>query len=286
MDGLMNWLQGVLKWLVPPKPIGVIDVIQVLLLAFFVYRLILWMKNTRSYTLLRGILLIIAFVVLANVFNMEVIVWLLQNVGVVAITAVIIIFQPELRRMLERVGQSNLMSSILSVNRSGDENKRFSDHTLNELVRACYEMSEERTGALIVLEKDIPLEEYEKTGIPIDAVVSSQLLVNIFEHNTPLHDGAVLIRNDRVAAATCYLPLSDNMDLSKKLGTRHRAGVGISEVSDSLTIIVSEETGHVSYAQNGRIYNAVTPSELRETLLDNQLLITRRPARKKGGSTI
>ena len=282
----MNWLQGVLKWLVPPKPIGVIDVIQVLLLAFLVYRLILWMKNTRSYTLLRGILLIIAFVVLANVFNMEVIVWLLQNVGVVAITAVIIIFQPELRRMLERVGQSNFMSSILSVNRAGDENKRFSDHTLNELVRACYEMSEERTGALIVLEKDIPLEEYEKTGIPIDAVVSSQLLVNIFEHNTPLHDGAVLIRNDRIAAATCYLPLSDNMDLSKKLGTRHRAGVGISEVSDSLTIIVSEETGHVSYTQNGRIYNSVTPSELRETLLDNQLLITRRPARKKGGRAI
>ena len=286
MDGLVNWLQGILKWLVPPKPIGVIDVIQVLLLAFLVYKLILWMKNTRSYTLLRGIVFIIAFVVLANVFNMEVIVWLLQNVGVVAITAIIIIFQPELRRMLERMGQSNLMSSILSINRSGDENKRFSDHTLNELVRACYEMSEERTGALIVLEKDIPLEEYEKTGIPIDAVVSSQLLVNVFEHNTPLHDGAVLIRNDRIAAATCYLPLSDNMDLSKKLRTRHRAAVGISEVSDSFTIIVSEETGHVSYAQNGRIYSAVTPSELREMLLDNQLLIRRRPARERGGSAI
>ncbi len=147
-------------------------------------------------------------------------------------------------------------------------------------------MSEERTGALIVLEKDIPLEEYEKTGIPIDAVVSSQLLVNIFEHNTPLHDGAVLIRNDRVAAATCYLPLSDNRDLSKKLGTRHRAGVGISEVSDSLTIIVSEETGHVSYTQSGRIYNSITPSELREVLLDNQLLIQRRTVRQRGGSTV
>ena len=282
----MNWLQGVLRWLVPPKPIGVIDIIQVLLLAFLVYKLILWMKNTRSYTLLRGILFVIAFVILANVFNMEVIVWLLQNVGVVAITAVIIIFQPELRRMLERMGQSNFMSSILSINRSGEENKRFSDHTLNELVRACYEMSEERTGALIVLEKDIPLEEYEKTGIPIDAVVSSQLLINIFEHNTPLHDGAVLIRNDRVAAATCYLPLSDNRDLSKKLGTRHRAGVGISEVSDSLTIIVSEETGHVSYTQNGRIHNSITPSEMREVLLDNQLLIQRRPVRQRGGSAV
>ena len=286
MDSLTNWLQDVLKWLVPPKPIGVIDVIQVLLLAFLVYRLILWMKNTRSYTLLKGIVFVIAFVVLANVFKMEVIVWLLQNVGVVAITAIIIIFQPELRRMLERVGQSNLMSSIFSINRNEDENKRFSDHTLNELVRACYEMSEERTGALIVLERDIPLEEYEKTGIPIDAVVSSQLLVNIFEHNTPLHDGAVLIRNDRVAAATCYLPLSDNMDLSKKLGTRHRAAVGISEVTDSLTIVVSEETGHVSYAENGRIKSAVTPSELREMLLDAQLFIRRRSGRQKGGRTV
>ena len=286
MDSLKNWLLDVLKWLVPPKPIGVIDVIQVLLLAFLVYRLILWMKNTRSYTLLKGIVFVIAFVVLANVFKMEVIVWLLQNVGVVAITAIIIIFQPELRRMLERVGQSNLMSSIFSINRNEDENKRFSDHTLNELVRACYEMSEERTGALIVLERDIPLEEYEKTGIPIDAVVSSQLLVNIFEHNTPLHDGAVLIRNDRVAAATCYLPLSDNMDLSKKLGTRHRAAVGISEVTDSLTIVVSEETGHVSYAESGRIRRAVTPSEQREMLLDAQLYIRRRSARQKGGRTV
>ena len=286
MDSLKNWLLDVLKWLVPPKPIGVIDVIQVLLLAFLVYRLILWMKNTRSYTLLKGIVFVIAFLVLANVFKMEVIVWLLQNVGVVAITAIIIIFQPELRRMLERVGQSNLMSSIFSINRNEDENKRFSDHTLNELVRACYEMSEERTGALIVLERDIPLEEYEKTGIPIDAVVSSQLLVNIFEHNTPLHDGAVLIRNDRVAAATCYLPLSDNMDLSKKLGTRHRAAVGISEVTDSLTIVVSEETGHVSYAESGRIRSAVTPSELREMLLDAQLYIRRRSGRQKGGRTV
>lgn len=282
MEGFTNWARSILQWLVPPKPISVIDVIQVLLLAYLVYRLILWMKDTRSYTLLRGILFIIAFVVLANVFNMEVIVWLLRNVGVVAFTAIIIIFQPELRRMLERMGRSNLMSSLLSINRTDEENKRFSDHTLNELVRACYEMSETRTGALIVLEKDMPLEEYDQTGIPIDAVVSSQLLINVFEHNTPLHDGAVLIRNDRVAAATCYLPLSDNMDLSKKLGTRHRAAVGISEVTDSLTLVVSEETGAVSYAMDGRIHNAVTPSELRETLLDNQLFI-KKTNRQKGG---
>ena len=147
-------------------------------------------------------------------------------------------------------------------------------------------MAAVRTGALIVIERNIQLSEYERTGIRLDAMLTSQLLINIFEHNTPLHDGAVLIRGNRIVAATCYLPLSDNMDLSKKLGTRHRAAVGISEVSDSFTIIVSEETGHVSYAQNGRIYSAVTPSELREMLLDNQLLIRRRPARERGGSAI
>ena len=131
-------------------------------------------------------------------------------------------------------------------------------------------MSEVKTGALIVLERETHLYEYENTGIPLDAVVSSQLLVNIFEHNTPLHDGAVLIREDRIAAATCYLPLSDNMDLSKKLGTRHRAGVGISEQSDCFVLIVSEETGAVSYAQNGRLHAAVSPSELRRALQEAQ----------------
>ena len=284
MDGLINWLRNIVSWLVPPKPIGVIDVIQILLLAWLVYKLILWMKNTRSYTLLRGILFIIAFGVVANVLEMEVIVWMIENLSVVAITALVIIFQPELRRILERMGHSNVFSSVFSLGRAGDENKRFSDHTINELVRASYEMSEARLGALIVLEKDMTLEEYVNTGIPIDAVVSSQLLTNIFEHNTPLHDGAVIMRGDRIAAATCYLPLSDNMDLSKKLGTRHRAGIGISEVSDSLTIIVSEETGNVSYAQNGRIRNAVTPSELREVLAEEQILFKNRSGRQKGGN--
>ncbi len=284
MDGIVNWLRDIGSWLVPPKPIGVIDVIQILLLSYLVYKFILWMKNTRSYVLLRGIVFVIVFVVVANVLHMEVIVWLLSNVGVVALTAFVIIFQPELRRMLERMGRSEWLSSAFLMNRTGSENKRFSDHTINELVRACGDMSEARTGALIVLERDIKLEEFEKTGISVDAVVSSQLLVNIFEHNTPLHDGAVIIRGDRIAAATCYLPLSDNMDLSKKLGTRHRAGIGISEVSDSFTIIVSEETGYISYALDGRMRNAVSTSELREMLTKVQSLKPDRSfQRQKGG---
>ena len=282
MDGLVNWLKNIGSWLVPPKPIGVIDIVQILLLSYLVYKLILWMKNTRSYTLLKGILFIIGFVVLANLLNMEVIVWVINNLSVVAITALLIIFQPELRRMLERMGHSNPLTSLF-LSRSVDENKRFSDHTINEVIRAVYDMSEARVGALIVLEKDISLEEYIHTGIPIDAVVSNQLLTNIFEHNTPLHDGAAILRGDRIEAATCYLPLSDNMDLSKKLGTRHRAGIGISEVSDSFTIIVSEETGHVSYARNGRMSNAVTPAELREVLAEEQILFKNRVKLQRGG---
>ena len=143
----------------------------------------------------------------------------------------------------------------------------FTDKTINELVKACFDMGEVRTGALIVIEQNIRLSEYERTGINVDAVLTSQLLINIFEHNTPLHDGAVLVRGNRIVAATCYLPLSDNMELSKQLGTRHRAGVGISEVSDSLTVIVSEETGGVSLAVNGVLHRNVEADYLKEELI-------------------
>ena len=158
------------------------------------------------------------------------------------------------------------MSAILPFDNSKDVTVRFTDKTRNELIKACFDMGEAKTGALIVIEQDIRLTEYERTGITVDAVLTSQLLINIFEHNTPLHDGAVIVRNNRVAAATCYLPLSDNMELSKQLGTRHRAGVGISEVSDSLTIIVSEETGHVSVAREGELLRNVDSAQLRREL--------------------
>jgi diadenylate cyclase len=246
--------------------------------------MIQWMQTTRSYTLLRGILFIIAFVVVANILHMEVIVWLMGNLSVVAITAVVIIFQPELRKVLEQMGHNHVFRYFTSRSRSDDDNLRFSDQTINELVRASFEMGEVKTGALIVVERETRLDEFVKTGIPVDAVVTGQLLINIFEHNTPLHDGAVIIRDDRVAAATCYLPLSDNMELSKKLGTRHRAGVGISELTDSLTIIVSEETGSVSYAQSGRLHAAVSPSQLREALQSIQAIFPEKVTLlKKGG---
>lgn len=271
MDAVSNWFRmHVLTWLEPPKQIEVIDIIQVALIAYFVYHFILWLKNTRAYTLLKGIFLIVIFAVIANLLNMDVIIWLFSNLSVAVITAVIIIFQPELRRVLEQLGHKNPLTNLAMLGSSSENNDRFSDKTVNELVRASFDMGEVKTGALIVVEKEVKLEEYEKTGIPVDGVLTSQLLINIFEHNTPLHDGAVIVRGDRVVAATCYLPLTDNLSLSKNLGTRHRAGVGISEISDSLTIIVSEETGNVSYAMNGILHTGVSPSELREQLYQVQ----------------
>ncbi|HJC15620.1 MAG TPA: diadenylate cyclase CdaA [Candidatus Fusicatenibacter intestinigallinarum] len=265
MHAVWNWIVLRLSEITLPKPIEFIDVIQILLIAYFVYHLIRWVQNTKAYTLLKGILVIVAFAVLASIFQMQTFLYLLGALGGVALTALVIIFQPELRRVVEQLGEKTPLSTI-SLPGSSEKQERFSDKTVNEIVRACYEMGAVKTGALIVIERNITLEEYEKTGIEVDGIVTSQLLINIFEHNTPLHDGAVIIRGDRIVSATCYLPLSDNMSLSKDLGTRHRAGVGVSEATDSFTIIVSEETGNVSYAVGGELKKAVTPNELREEL--------------------
>lgn len=249
-----------------PVSFGIIDIVQILLIAIFVYYLMVWVKSTRAYMLLKGVLLVILFLILASVFHMDTILWICKQLSVVAITGVIVIFQPELRRVLEQLGEKKMLSTLIPFDTGKTVDDRISDRTIGELIHAVYAMGEVKTGALIVVEQNIVLKEYEKTGIAIDSAISSQLLINIFEHNTPLHDGAVIVRNDRIVAATCYLPLSDNLDLNKSLGTRHRAGVGISEVSDALTIIVSEETGKVSYTMGGKIYTGVTPGILREEL--------------------
>lgn len=171
MDAVSNWFRmHVLTWLEPPKQIEVIDIIQVALIAYFVYHFILWLKNTRAYTLLKGILLIVIFAVIANLLNMDVIIWLFSNLSVAVITAVIIIFQPELRRVLEQLGHKNPLTNLAMLGSSSENNDRFSDKTVNELVRASFDMGEVKTGALIVVEKEVKLEEYEKTGIPVDAV--------------------------------------------------------------------------------------------------------------------
>ena len=247
------------------------DIVEIIILSFLIYHILVWIKNTKAWSLLKGILVIAVFILFAAYFEMNTILWIVNNLFSVAVTAVVVILQPELRRAVEELGRKNIISSIIPITVGrGPEGGRFSDKTINEIVKACVEMGRARTGALIVMEKDESLTDYERTGIEIDGVVTSQLLINIFEHNTPLHDGAVIVRGDRVTSATCYLPLSDNMRLSKELGTRHRAGVGISEVTDSLTIIVSEETGKISVAYRGDLERNVDSERLRARLSDLQ----------------
>lgn len=242
------------------------DFVEIIVIAFLVYEIMLWIKSTRAYSLLKGIVVIAVFLLIAELFEMSTILWIANKLFTIAATVVVVVFQPELRKALEQLGKKNFFSSVLTFESAHEGQARFSDKTVDEIMRACTEMAKVKTGALIVIEKNQSLSDVERTGIIVDAVVTNQLLINIFEHNTPLHDGAVVVRGDRVTAATCYLPLSDNLSLSKELGTRHRAGVGISEVTDSLTIIVSEETGRISLAYEGGLIRNVDNETFRKYL--------------------
>ncbi len=248
-----------------PK-ITVTDVVEIIIIAFLLYYMLVWIKNTRAWNLLKGLMIVLLFVLVAAMFQMNTIIWIAKNTVNVLVIALVVIFQPEMRKALENLGRKNLLVSLFPFDMSKGENVKFSDKTINEMVKACYEMGKVKTGALIVVEDEILLTEYERTGIIVDGVLTSQLLINIFEKNTPLHDGAVIVRGDRVVAATCYLPLTDSLSISKDLGTRHRAAVGISEASDSLTIVVSEETGRVSIALGGELYRNVDAEFLRNKL--------------------
>ena len=254
------------------------DVVEILILSYLVYKLLVWVKTTRAWTLLKGFLTIAFFVAVIYIFQMDTLIYIINRGLSIVIITVVVVFQPELRRVLVQLGERQFISRLLPLDTVGSVQELFSDRTMGELIKAASEMGRARTGALIVIRQKETLEEYERTGITVDAAVSSQLLINIFEHNTPLHDGAVIISGDRITAATCYLPLSDNMELSKELGTRHRAGVGISEVTDSFTIIVSEETGHISTAYRGRLRRNVTSEELKNqlTVLQNKSAASRR----------
>lgn len=229
------------------------DVLEILIIALLLYYIMVWLKTTRAWILLKGLVVIFVFLLLALLFEMNTILWMAQNVLSFAVMALIVVLQPELRTALEGLGKKSIIASVLPFGSKRKDEGLFSEKTLNEITKACVEMGKVKTGALIVIEQTVNLRDYERTGIDVDALVSSQLLINIFEHNTPLHDGAVIIRGNRIISATCYLPLSDNLGLSKELGTRHRAGIGISEVTDSLTIIVSEETGKISVAYEGSL---------------------------------
>ena len=241
------------------------NIIEIAVLAFLIYHLVKWVRNTRTWFLLKGIGLLLLFVFLVNVFELNVLTFIAEKTLSVLLIALLVIFAPELRQALEQIGQSNFFSRLFGTARLRS-NALHTKEVTGELVRAAFSMSKSRTGALIVIEREIRLDEYVKTGIPVDGVVSSALLINIFEKNTPLHDGAMIMRGGRVVAATCYLPLSTNLEINKSYGTRHRAAIGISEVTDSLTIVVSEETGGVSLAMGGALKHALTPEQLRHEL--------------------
>ena len=264
MQTIQTFFRDYVAWLSMPS-INVVDIIEILVIAFAVYQIVIWVKDTRAWVLMKGIIVLFLIWLIAAICGMNVLLWIFQNVMVIGITAIVVVFQPEFRNALEQLGRKSF-TSISPFEDSKAKYERYSDRSIQGIVKAVYEMAKVKT-ALIVVEKDIQCREFERTGIPIDAEISSQLLINIFEHNTPLHDGAVILRDNRVVSATCYLPLSDNLALSKELGTRHRAGLGVSEVSDSLTIIVSEETGMVSVAREGKLRRNVDAEAMEKLLV-------------------
>lgn len=280
MESLKELFSKFVAWMRIPS-IHVTDILEIIIIAFILYNVIKWVRTTRAWMPVKGLMILLGCWLLASVLEMDVILWIFYNTIGVGITAIIIVFQPEIRRALEQLGQQSITSPLRIFSEGKEKEERFSQRTVDELVKGVFLLARHKTGALIVLEQEVSLAEYEETGIAIDAVISNQLLINIFEHNTPLHDGAVLVRGNRIVSATCYLPVSKNMRLSKELGTRHRAGVGISEVTDSFTIIVSEQTGKVSIAKNGTLISNIDGDYLRMKLQEIQKDKTKSSIEKK-----
>ncbi len=254
-------LSKIKSWISLLPPFGFRNTLEVIIIAALVYEFLLWIKTTRAWQLLKGLLVIAAFISFAALLQLTTITWLLERISTVAIIAAIVIFQPELRKALEQLGSRNFIANLIP----DDVVKHTSQNTVEEVVKATFEMAKKKTGALIVIQQDQSLKDIEDTGIRINGLVTSALLINIFEKNTPLHDGAVVIVGDKVTSATCYLPLSDT-DISKDYGTRHRAALGVSEVTDAITVVVSEETGKVSVAVNGALRRVQDAEALRAVL--------------------
>ena len=257
----------------PFTTIGLSDIIQILILFFVFYWATKSLRKTRAWTIVKGLFIVFLIYLTMKLFSFHAVAYLFEKLAGITMTAIVIMFQPELRKILEKLGKNGFLSSRVIKNIFSSSNKKerkedswFSEKTISEIAKATSEMSKVKTGALIVLEKAIPIDEWTKTGIDINSTISWQLLVNIFEHNTPLHDGAVTIQDNQIKAATCYLPLSENPNIDKSLGTRHRAGIGITECTDAIVVIVSEETGSISYVENGTIQHNVSQGKLLELL--------------------
>ena len=263
MEAIRGFYENYIRWSAASMTLS--DVLEIAIFTYFIYHIILWIKQSKAWILLKGAAAIFAMYILAVILQLNNIVMGFNRIAPYVATALLVIFQPEIRRALEQLGTNHLFE-LFSLSSTKDKVAENADDTIDAIVRASFSMGRAKTGALIVIEQKFVLNEYIATGILLDAIVSAPLLVQIFEHNLPLHDGAVVIRGNRITAATCYLPLSENKTISKELGTRHRAGLGISEVTDALTVIVSEETGQVSLTKDGQLYRNVNSDRLRELL--------------------
>lgn len=258
LESMKSWMS-----LLPRFSFG--NILEIVIIAVIVYELLNWIMKTRAFTLLKGILVILIFTFIAFVLRLNTILWIIEKGSTMAVLALVVIFQPELRKALEQLGSTNyLLGNIVG---SEKHDNMMTKESASMLSKAVFQMAKVKTGALIVIEQNETLNDYIKTGIEIDGAISTGLIINTFEKNTPLHDGAVIIRGNRIAAATCYLPLSENKNISKDLGTRHRAAFGISEVTDSITIVVSEETGGVSWVYRGKLIKVNEEKDLDALLI-------------------
>lgn len=269
MNTVLNYFHNFTEKYLSIPTIYMSDIVEIIIISVMVYYIILWFKKSKAWVLLRGILVLVLCMVIASLFHLTTLLWIINKTLSVGILAIVIIFQPELRRALEELGKKNVLFKILKFGGNISE-ERFSDKSVEELTRASLELSRAKTGALMVIKQEHELGQYIDTGIRLDAKITSQLLINIFEKNTPLHDGAIIIEGDEIVAATCYLPLSDSTSLSKDLGTRHRAGLGISEVTDAIVVIVSEETGSISIAREGKLIRYADAAILKNELVKAQ----------------
>lgn len=282
IDFGMNWenfytnsIVGYIKSL-QQTPLQLITlIIDLSIVIFLIYSFLKIVKGSRAWQLIKGIALLIVITCLSGLFNLHILNWILTGIMNLGVIAIIVIFQPELRRGLEQLGTNKFMKFFGIDQDLATKTKE----DIYKIVIATEELSKNKTGALIVIERDIKIQDIIDSGIPMNAEVSPQLLVNIFEHKTPLHDGAVIISGNKIASAASVLPLADDNDIAKELGTRHRAAIGISKESDSIVVIVSEETGKVSIAKDGTLIADVNEEALKKILISN--VVTKRFATEK-----
>jgi diadenylate cyclase len=266
----VGFIQNILNGWIPviEVPVWLGNFIDILAISLAIYKILQWIRETRAWSLFKGFLIVLLVYAVASLLNLITILWVMRMTFNIGLIALVVLFQPELRKALEQLGKGKILGVFLK----NDEKKlsNLSPFSISEIVKASKLMAEARTGALIVIEQHVALGDHEQTGIPIDAVITSQLLINIFEDKTPLHDGAVLIRSNRITAAACILPLT-TVEIGKELGTRHRAAVGASEVSDAVVLVVSEETGAMSVARGGKLQRRVTEKQISEMLLQGDV---------------